>query len=137
MKFRGKYYFLSNFYPAKITYRGFNFNSVEHGYQAFKAIYEEDFRKIQYAKSSKSAKRLGSLIPVRDDWDDIKLNIMYNLLEEKFSILYFKERLLEIDEPIIEENDWGDTFWGVYNGKGENNLGKLLTKIKNEIELMD
>ena len=30
------------------------------------------------------------------------------------------------DAELIEGNNWGDTFWGVCNGVGENHLGKLL-----------
>jgi predicted NAD-dependent protein-ADP-ribosyltransferase YbiA (DUF1768 family) len=31
---------------------------------------------------------------------------------------------------LIEGNWWGDTYWGVCNGVGENHLGKLLMKIR-------
>lgn len=31
---------------------------------------------------------------------------------------------------LIERNTWGDTFWGVYDNKGENNLGKILMKVR-------
>ncbi len=34
---------------------------------------------------------------------------------------------------LIEGNTWRDTFWGIYEGKGENNLGKLLMKIREEL----
>jgi hypothetical protein len=36
------------------------------------------------------------------------------------------------DMELIEDNDWDDTYWGVCNGAGENNLGKLLMKIRAE-----
>ena len=31
---------------------------------------------------------------------------------------------------LIEGNTWNDTFWGVCDGAGENNLGKLLMKVR-------
>jgi predicted NAD-dependent protein-ADP-ribosyltransferase YbiA (DUF1768 family) len=34
---------------------------------------------------------------------------------------------------LIEGNDWGDTIWGVYQGQGENRLGKILMKIRQEL----
>jgi predicted NAD-dependent protein-ADP-ribosyltransferase YbiA (DUF1768 family) len=37
------------------------------------------------------------------------------------------------DEELVEGNWWNDTFWGVCNGVGENNLGKLLMKIRAEL----
>lgn len=36
------------------------------------------------------------------------------------------------DAELIEGNHWGDTFWGVCNGVGQNNLGKLLMAIRSE-----
>ena len=37
--------------------------------------------------------------------------------------------------PLEEGNDFGDTFWGVdaKTGKGENNLGRILMKIREEL----
>ena len=35
---------------------------------------------------------------------------------------------------LVEKNDWGDTFWGVCSGKGENYLGRLLMQVRKEIE---
>lgn len=31
---------------------------------------------------------------------------------------------------LIEKNTWGDTYFGVCNGVGENNLGKDLMSIR-------
>ena len=41
--------------------------------------------------------------------------------------------LLTGDQEIIEENYWGDTFWGVCRGKGQNHLGKILMKVRDEL----
>ena len=36
------------------------------------------------------------------------------------------EMLLQTgDEELVEGNKWGDRFWGVCKGKGENHLGKI------------
>jgi predicted NAD-dependent protein-ADP-ribosyltransferase YbiA (DUF1768 family) len=37
------------------------------------------------------------------------------------------------NRPLIEGNDWGDTFWGQVDGRGENHLGELLLKIREEL----
>ena len=34
---------------------------------------------------------------------------------------------------LIEGNEWGDTFWGTCDGIGENHLGKILMRIRNEM----
>ena len=31
---------------------------------------------------------------------------------------------------LIEGNTWNDTYWGICNGKGENNLGLILMNIR-------
>ena len=34
---------------------------------------------------------------------------------------------------LIEGNFWGDTFWGICDGVGENNLGKILMRVRKEL----
>jgi predicted NAD-dependent protein-ADP-ribosyltransferase YbiA (DUF1768 family) len=44
------------------------------------------------------------------------------------------ERLLTTgDAELIEGNSWNDTFWGVCRGKGRNELGKVLMKVRSEL----
>ena len=46
-----------------------------------------------------------------------------------------KERLLATGDAHLEEgNDWGDTIWGTVNGKGQNNLGKILMQVREELK---
>ena len=46
-----------------------------------------------------------------------------------------KEKLLATgDEHLEEGNTWGDTTWGTVNGIGENRLGKILMKVRNELQ---
>lgn len=70
------------------------------------------------------------------DFDLIKVEIMRDLLEQKFypgSDL--AGQLMSTGfVDIIEGNTWGDTFWGVCRGKGENHLGKLLMKIRENLQ---
>lgn len=57
---------------------------------------------------------------------------MKRVLHAKFSNPLLKRKLLQISEPIVEENTWNDTFWGVCNGKGLNILGLMLENEKKE-----
>ena len=41
--------------------------------------------------------------------------------------------LATADVELIEGNTWGDRIWGVYQGEGENHLGKILMKIRSEL----
>lgn len=55
---------------------------------------------------------------------------MYGFLLQKFSDSVLLEKLKSITEEIVEDNWWGDTYWGKCKGVGENKLGRMLTKIK-------
>jgi predicted NAD-dependent protein-ADP-ribosyltransferase YbiA (DUF1768 family) len=37
------------------------------------------------------------------------------------------------DKTLIEGNHWGDRFWGVCDGVGENHLGQILEKVRTEL----
>lgn len=131
--FRGEYHFLSNFYPCTIKVGDFLFPSVENAYQAMKTIPMNGamFESILPGEAKILGNRVGVL---RKDWEDVKVGIMEDLLRIKFSSPLMKVKLISTgDEELVERNRWGDTFWGIYNGEGENNLGRLLMKIRGEI----
>ena len=45
-----------------------------------------------------------------------------------------REQLLVTgDVGPVEGNNWNDRFWGVCRGKGENQLGKILMKVRSEL----
>ena len=68
---------------------------------------------------------------MRLDWDTVKISVMRNLLQQKFAQTPYRELLLATgNHLIIEGNTWGDVFWGVCLGVGENNLGKLIMEIR-------
>jgi hypothetical protein len=63
----------------------------------------------------------------------VKLDVMLGLLRRKFTQLDLRRQLLATgDAELIEDNDWGDHFWGVCMGVGENHLGKLLMQVRGE-----
>ena len=128
-KFDGEYRWLSNFSTA-----GGCKPSVEHQYQARKATTVEDAIFVMAAETPGEAKKRGRRITIRDDWEDIKLDVMYELLVVKFSVEPLKQKLLDTDNAVlIEGNHWGDTYWGVCRGKGHNFLGQLLMLIRREL----
>jgi len=132
VSFNGSYFFLSNFFPSKIKYDGITYYTAEAAFQAAKTFDREIKNKISSVMAYQ-AKRIGKKVKLRDDWEDVKLNIMEEILNLKFNILELKEKLISTDNSIlIEGNNWGDKFWGVYNGDGENNLGKILMKIRSD-----
>ena len=131
--FKGEHVFLSNFSPSVIEVEDKLYPTVEHAYQAFKMTTEEDHEKVRLTNTAGQAKKLGRNLPIRDDWDQVKIEIMEKLLRLKFAKRDLKQKLLDTgDQELVEGNYWGDTFWGVCKGKGTNHLGKLLMKLRRE-----
>jgi ribA/ribD-fused uncharacterized protein len=136
-EFQGQYRFLSNFYYVQhgITYESMMFFSVEHAYQAAKSLDLNDREYIRKLNKPGEAKRYGKTVSLREDWQRIKIDIMFDLVRQKFKLSPYKIWLLETkDEVLIEGNTWKDTFWGVCKGIGENHLGKILMQIRNELQ---
>ena len=131
--FTGKYRWLSNFPDCEVVVDGVIYPSVECGYQASKTNDMTERAKFIGIRSSE-AKKLGPKVTLRPDWEHIKIDIMRNLLVQKFSREPFRNKLLATGSAYIEEtNWWGDTFWGVCNKKGENVLGKLIMEIREDL----
>lgn len=132
--FTGEYYFLSNFYEAPITYDGISYENNEAAFQAQKCFsYNE--RKTFSSLNPSEAKRKGRRVILRSDWEDVKTDEMYKICKAKFSQNSdLKEKLLTTGNAELEEgNTWGDRIWGTVDGVGENRLGKILTKIREEL----
>ena len=132
--FKNEYEFLSNFYPSIIFYDGFIYPTVEHAFQASKTM-DYDLRlKICLAETPEKAKKIGRIVKLRPYWHEIKIVIMKDLVIKKFVIPELRMKLIETkDEELVEKNWWNDVFWGVCNGVGENNLGKILMEVRNNI----
>ena len=134
-RFRGPFKFLSNLYATPITYKGHTYCCLEAAYQAQKSLdptIHERFANIRLPYKSRG---MGQRIKtIRPDWFDIRIDIMEELLSIKFSHPQLKECLQCTGQSnIVECNTWGDTFWGVYNGVGENHLGRLLMKVRDTL----
>ena len=133
-QFQGQYRFLSNFYPAEIPYQGLTYPSVENAYQAAKTTVASE--RIPFTMCPPNvAKQLGRKLYLRDDWDDVKLDVMEVLVLRKFQLHanLRTQLLLTGGMPLEEGNTWGDKFWGIYMGRGENHLGKILMRIRDEL----
>lgn len=134
--FRGYYGFLSNFYMVPVRYDGIFYPSSEHAYQAAKFRLEDTRVKISKFKKPFAAKhyaRFHKKPEERVEFFD-KLHVMECVLKAKFSNISLARRL-ESTYPraLVEGNTWGDTYWGVSNGYGDNHLGKLLMKVRDKL----
>jgi N-glycosidase YbiA len=131
--FNGIYRFLSNFYSCRIMFEGQRYHSVEAAYQAAKTL-DTDARQMFEDILPSEAKRMGKLLKLRSDWEDAKLGIMEQLVEQKFQDPFLRSALLDTgEEELVEGNYWNDTFWGVCNGSGANYLGQILMAVRQRI----
>lgn len=152
MMFRNKYWFLNNLYPCSIAIdidgSIYNFRCAESAYQAFKNLGNASvFTNVDGLE----AERLGKQIETDEQWELNKEQYMEIVVSAKFiQNEDLMEQLLKIDGDIINEYRYGDTYWGVvrefdhthnqtgepvYKFMGENKLGKILMKIRdNELK---
>lgn len=129
------YEFLSNFHPSTVRFEGVLYPTVEHAYQASKTLDLKVRDLIRRAKSPADAKKLGQGITPREDWGEVKLDVMRRLISEKFENPFLRPKLLETeDSELILNNKWNDRFWGVCRGSGENWLGKILMEERERIK---
>ncbi|MBR5199066.1 MAG: DUF1768 domain-containing protein [Bacteroidales bacterium] len=108
LRFKGDNSFLSNAFNCKFTWRGMTYRSAD---AAFKA-----------AESS----------------DRENLEVMESILRAKFEDNpYLMKKLVETGNAVlINGNNRKEEYWGIdlYSWRGENNLGKILMKIRDKEE---
>ena len=156
---KGDYRFMSNMYIAPFEVDGMTFPTVEHYFQWSKAVMFEGKdsenaskmmkppRNKEYTEA-KTVKALGRKVKEFSDskWDDVKIPIMEKALRAKFvnpkhGLL---EKLLATGTRPIGEANPRDKYWGIGTSadtadaanpkrwKGQNQLGKLLMKLREE-----
>ena len=133
-EFKGKYYFLSNFYTAPVEYEGLLYQNNESAFQSAKVIDIE--RRKQFCNIDPStSKKKGRSVTLRHDWEKVKDKVMEDCVRDKFTRNDdLRQRLLDTgDQELVEGNTWNDTYWGVYRGRGRNMLGKILMKVREEL----
>jgi ribA/ribD-fused uncharacterized protein len=132
----------SNFIPYEtpVNINNIHFKTPEHLFQSLKATDWEDVKKIADCETPGQSKRLGRKIKIRSDWEEIRNDCMLYVLRFKFNKnTKFGEQLMNTQEPIVEQNNWHDNYWGdcfcekCKSVEGKNNLGKLLMKIREEL----
>lgn len=131
-EFKGDNFFLSNFYIAPVYYQGIRFENNEAAFQAAKC---PDRMRDFCGLNPQAAKRLGRHVKLRSDWEKVKYDVMYQVCKAKFlQNPDLRSKLIETENAeLIEGNTWGDKVWGVCDGIGENHLGKIIMRIRDEL----
>lgn len=130
---------LNNWSAHAITIWGKTFTTLEHGYhyRKFSETAPEIASEIMTAPSPWAAMQIErrNKAKLRDDWKEVKIAIMTELLRAKVEQNEdVRECLLKTgDKRLVENSPW-DSFWGCgADGKGQNWTGKLLMQVRNEI----
>ena len=136
--FFGPFRFMSNFVPCKVMLDGFEFTSTEHAYVAAKTLDLNKRAEIAAVETAGQVKRLGRKLKLREDWEEVKVGVMHDLLIQKFSQEPFRSQLIATGDAYLEEtNTWNDTFWGVCEGVGFNTLGWLLMQVRTDLQELE
>jgi ribA/ribD-fused uncharacterized protein len=133
-EFQGAMRFLSNFFTSTFEFEGVSYKNAEAAFQAQKTLdpaEREQFSNMTGAQARKAGRR----VTLRDGWNDMRVDVMSQIVLAKFKQnAKLAKQLLDTGNAILEEgNTWGDTFWGVSEGRGENHLGRILMRVRQEL----
>ena len=139
--FRGEYRFLSNFYKSPLEYMGLVYPCAENAFQAAKCTDDESRIKYTVQNNPVRAKMMGKKEKLPDNWDELSVRVMEQILRAKFSDPGLAQKLISTGEAeIVEGNKWHDNKWGkctcekCRNKSSLNRLGKILMKIREELK---
>lgn len=132
--------FLSNFFEAPLVYKGLNWPTSEHAYQAMKSEDPGVWTYFTLLGTPGEAKRSGGKITLRSNWEQLKDDFMYEIVLAKFEQNEdLKQKLLATgNRKLVELNYWGDKYWGMVhdaNGNlvGKSKLGEVLMRIRSNL----
>lgn len=136
LEFQANYKWLSNFARVPITLDGITYQSVEHAFMSAKCDDPDWKRFCQTTHSPGIVKKASRNVKLIENWDIVKINIMRQLIDQKFDKEPFRSLLITTNSRHIQEgNRWGDRFWGVdiNSGIGENWLGNIIMEKRSRL----
>lgn len=139
--YENTHFALHNFSAHTILYKEKLYPTVEHAYHAQKFSDENIKEIIRASKSPLEAKELANT-KHKDkriaNWQEIKLNIMFELLRAKVNQhSEVKNALFKTNQEEIIEESVDDHFWGIgTDGTGQNQTGKILMRIREELKAL-
>ena len=117
---------------------GNSFACVEQWF-VYNKVKEDEVKKIILKTSNpKKCRAIGRSKNVKvdmEEWENIRIHVMKTGLEAKFRQNKTLAKRLKETYPneLVEINWWNDVFWGRCNGVGQNQLGKLLMEVREEL----
>lgn len=135
-----EFYPLDNFSSFKVKVNGYLYSSLEEAFQSmlFLPDYKEISEEIKNSYSAHEAQKImhENINKVKYSNKE-KLVLMEKLLRLKIEQNpYVLKKLLETKNYTIMEDSPKDNYWGCgINREGENNLGKLWMKLREEYKV--
>lgn len=135
--YENEFYVFSNFSSFAIEWKGRLWMTSEHAYHSEKFEDTELVEQIYNSRSAHDAMKIAyaNRDKYRKDWDDVKLDIMKQILIAKVNQHpYVKKKLMDSGNKQLIEDSWRDSYWGWGPNKdGENHLGKLWMEVRSEM----
>ena len=133
-----EFYPLDNFSSFKVEVDGYLYASLEEAFQSslFLPDYPDISDKIKNSYSAHEAQKIMHEYSDKVKYsNNEKVELMEKLLRLKIEQNpYVKKKLLETKDYLIVEDSPKDNYWGWgINRDGENHLGKLWMKLREEL----
>ena len=134
LQFKDGYRFLSNDFPAEVTYEGITYPCASLAFLASKTDDMAERKSISRMNPVK-ARQKHSADPGSPEWKTNRKAIMKEIVRSKFlqnpSLM---EQLAATGRRKLINGGKKDTFWGIslITWEGENHLGQILMKVREE-----
>lgn len=127
----------SNYSPHSVYVFGKKYKTSEHAFQSIKLINPNEQEIVSKVLYPNKAKEFGRRFLIRNDWEEIKDDIMYQIVKAKFMQHDdIKQILLNTNDAELIEHTKNDSYWADGgNGTGLNKLGKILMHVRDELSL--
>lgn len=140
-EFVGEYEYMRNDFEstAQVVFEGEVYSCVQRAFQAAKTQDVTTRARIRDAKNIREANKIGRYeVDLPDDWDDRRVDVMTTLVKEKFrGSSELAKKLVSTGDCDIEMGNSRDDFWGVLkDGSGDNMMGKILMKVRDEFKVL-
>ena len=135
--FTGEYEFLSMTYNHPITVDGLEYTNAESAFWAQRV--KDKYARSKYTRLSGNKARAKAIQaePV-ETWEEDKDDIMKMILAKKFEDPVLKKKLLSTGKAKLKNvNTYRDDYWGIYNTKGKNKLGRFLEELRDSMVTED
>ncbi|CEL94448.1 unnamed protein product [Vitrella brassicaformis CCMP3155] len=130
--FKGQYEFLSNDYPSEVVFDRVPFKSATHAILAVR--FSGKAAEICECETAAEAMDRVKDAQERDDWESGRLKWMEQILRDKFRrSAELRTKLKETGGRLLVWANASDAFFGEVDGRGQNQLGRILMRIRTDI----